>query len=100
MERFERDLENMDRVFRINRPQRATGERIEFDSEDKKDIIQIEGGPDMQALFKHVGKVENGDTYNQAVDKIRNALKGRGNRMAVVHKLFFGMAQANQTFNT
>ena len=99
LERFERYLKNMDRVFRINRPRRATGERIDFDDGDKKDIIQIEGGPDMQDLFEHVGKVVDGNTYNEAVEKIRNALKGRGNRTAAVHKLFSSMAQANQTFD-
>ena len=95
LERFERYLENMDQVFRINRPRRAMGERIKFDDGDKKDIVQIEGRPDMQDLFKHVGKVGDGNTYDQAVEKIWNALKGRGNRTAAVHKLFSSMAQAN-----
>ena len=99
LERFERYLENMDRVFRINRPRRPNGTRIEFDDGDKKDIIQIEGGSEMQDLFKHVGKVMESDTYDQAVEKIRNALKGRGNRTAAVHKLFSNMPQANQTFD-
>ena len=54
----------------------------------------------MQDLFKHVGKVEDGDTYDQAVEKIQNALKERGNQTAAVHKLFSSMAQANQTFDT
>ena len=34
------------------------------------------------------------------MEKICNALKGRGNRTAAMHKLFTSMAQANQTFNT
>ena len=75
------------------------GERIKFDDGDKKDIVQIEGRPDMQDLFKHVGKVGDGYTYDQAVEKIRNTLKGKGNQTVAVHKLFSSMAQANQTFD-
>ena len=43
--------------------------------------------------------MEDGDTCEQAVEKIQNALKGRGNRTAAVHKLFCSMVQANQTFD-
>ena len=46
-----------------------------------------------------MGKLEDGDTCEQAVEKIQNALKGRGNRTAAVHKLFCSMVQANQTFD-
>ena len=40
-------------MFCIKLPRRATGERIDFDDWDK-DIVQIEGGPDMQDLFRHM----------------------------------------------
>ena len=53
----------------------------------------------MQDLFRHVAKVQGGDTYDHAMEKIRNALKGRGNWPVVVHKLFSTMAQANKTFD-
>ena len=43
--------------------------------------------------------MEDGDTCEQAVEKIQNALKGRGNQTAAVHKLFCSMVQANQTFD-
>ena len=43
--------------------------------------------------------MEDGDTCEQAVEKIQNALKGRGNWTAAVHKLFCSMVQANQTFD-
>ena len=46
-----------------------------------------------------MGKLEDGDTCEQAVEKIQNALKGRGNQTAAVHKLFCSMVQANQTFD-
>ena len=37
------------------------GARIEFEDNDKKDIIKIKGGSEMQDPFKHMGKVEDGD---------------------------------------
>ena len=83
LERFKLYLEAMQKVFRLNRRVNpTTGAKVEFDNQDKKDIIQLEGGLDMVDLFKHVGKVLDGDTYDVAMEKIRKALKGRGNRTA------------------
>ena len=48
----------------------------------------LEGGVDIEDLFRHVGKVQDGDTYEQAVKKIREALEKRGSRLAAVYKLF------------
>ena len=63
----------------------ATGDRIEFDNDEKKDLLLVEGGEDMQKLFKYVGKVLDGDTYDQAVGKIGAALKtGYGDNFAAV----------------
>ena len=56
LEMFEKYCESMTRAFRLNRrTDPTTGLRVEFDDTDKKDIIQLEGGGDMQDLFKHVG---------------------------------------------
>ena len=94
LEMFERYCESMTRAFRLNRrTDPTTGARVEFDDTDKKDIIQLEGGLDMQDLFKHVGKVLDEDTYQQAINKIIAALKKRGNRSAAVFKLFTRMNQ-------
>ena len=93
-------LEAIQKAFRLNRRVNpTTGLKVEFDDQDKKDIIQLEGGHDMVDLFKHVGKVQELDTYNEAMEKIRKALKCRGNRTAAVFKLFTGMAQGERTFD-
>ena len=56
LERFELYLEAIEKVFRLNRRVNpTTGTKVEFDNQDKKDIIQLEGGHDMVDLFKHVG---------------------------------------------
>ena len=58
LELFEKYCESMTRAFRLNwRTDLTTGNRVEFDDIDKKDIIQLEGSVDMQDLFKHVGSV-------------------------------------------
>ena len=86
--------DTMTRVFRLRRRiHPTTGEEIDFDEDEKKDLIIVEGGEDMQNLFKHVGKVEDADTYEQAVSKVKEALKKRGNRTAAVFKLFKGLAR-------
>ena len=100
LERFELYLEAMKKAFRLNRRVHpTTGAKVEFDDQDKKDIIQLEGAHDMVDLFKHVGKVQEGDTYDEAIEKIRRALRGRGNRTAAVFKLFTGMAQGGRSFD-
>ena len=101
LELFERYCESMTRTFRLNRrTDPTTGARVEFDDTDKKDIMQLEGGLDMQDLFKHVGKVLDADTYQQAINKIIAALKKRGNRSAAVFKLFTRMNQGGKTFES
>lgn len=101
LERFSDYCEVMARVFRLRRRiHPTTGERINFDDAEKKDLMIVEGGDDMQKLFKHVGLVEDGDTYDQAVNKIKIALKKRGNRTSAVFKLFNGHGQGSQSFES
>ena len=101
LELFERYCESMTGAFRLNRrTDPTTGARVEFDDTDKKTIIKLEGGLDMQDLFKHVGKVLDADTYQQAINKIIAALKKRGNRSAAVFKLFTRMNQGGKTFES
>ena len=99
LELFSDYLEVMKRVFRLRRRiHPTTGERIEFDDEEKKDLILVEGGEDMQKLFKYTGKVEDDDTYDEAVTKIKEALQKRGNRTAAVFKLFNQNPQGSKSF--
>ena len=100
LERFEQYVKAMQMAFGLNRRvDPTTGARVEFDDTDKKNIIQLEGGHDMMDLFEHVGKVKDEDKYEAAIEKIRKALRGRGNRTAAVFKLFTGMPQGQKTFD-
>ena len=84
--------------FPTRRIHPTTGAKIEYDDAEKKDLILVEGGEDMQNLFKHVGLVVDTDTYEEAVEKVRTALKKRGNRTSAVYKLFNGHPQGGQSF--
>ena len=98
MELFEDYLENMVRVFRLSRRiHPTTGAKVEFDDDEKKDMLIVVGGTDMNDLFKHVGKVLEADTY--ATEKIRKGPKGRGNRTYAVFKLFNSHPQGQQSFD-
>ena len=84
LEMFTDYLAKMDKVFRLSRPfNPVTGNKVEWDDKDKKAMLEVEGGEEMQDLFRYVGKVQEGDTYLQEVEKIKAALQGRGNRTRV-----------------
>ena len=101
LETFVKYCVKMERVFRLTRRiNPTTGARVNYDDEEKKDMLRIEGGQDMDDLFEHVGKVVNDDTYEEAVNKIKAALKKQGNRTSAVFKLFNGYPQGKQTFET
>ena len=65
-ERLDRYLENIERLFILNRrinPQ--SGLTVEFTDEEKKNILCMEGGIEMQDMFKHEDKVQNNDSYEE-----------------------------------
>ena len=100
LELFEDYCKKMERMFRLQRRiNPKDGSRIEFDDQERKDFIRIEGGDDMDDLFEHVGKIKDTDTYNDALDKIRTELKKQGNRTSAVFKLFNGHGQGQQSFD-
>ena len=100
LEIFDKYEIQMQRVFRLNRRTNpVTGDRVDFTDGEKKDIMLLEGGVDMEDLFKHVGKVQEDDSYAQAVNKIREALKKRGSRSAAVYKLFSKNPQGSTSFD-
>ena len=66
-ERLDKYLENMERIFLLNRrvnPQ--AGDMVEFDDQEKKSILCMEGGAEIQDLLKHEGRVQDSDTYDEA----------------------------------
>ena len=101
LERFNDYMKTMDMVFSLSkRINPATGTEIEWSDIQKKNILQVEGGPEMRDLFEHVGKVESTDSYQGAMEKIKKALQKRGNRTSAVFKLFNGHKQGKNSFES
>ena len=101
LELFEDYLEKMEKVYRLSRGYNpVTGVKVDWSSEEKKDLLLVEGGNEVNDLFKYVGKVLPGDTYQQAMDKVKVALKKRGNRTSAVFKLFNTHTQGSQSFDS
>ena len=66
----------------------------------KKAILMAVGGQDMVSLFKHVGKVVDGDTFDQAVTKIVEAIRAQTSKAMAKFKLFMGLPQEGAPFST
>ena len=66
----------------------------------KKAMLRSVGGKDMVSLFDHVGKVEDTDTFDQAVTKIEDAIKAQTNKAMAKYKLFMGLPQEGESFST
>jgi hypothetical protein len=101
LENFNKYIKKMDKVFKLTRRRHpTTGAKQDYDDEEKKDMLQVEGGDDMVDLFEHVGKVDDADSYAAAVEKIRTALRKQGSRTAAVFRLFNGHTQGLNTFES
>ena len=57
----------------------------------KKSLIQIWGGDVLMMLFEHVGKVQEKDTFDEAIKKIKEGLKETMNEVFPMYKLFHEM---------
>ena len=65
----------------------------------KKALLMAVGGKYIVTLYDHVGKVLEGDTYDQAVAKIEEAIKAQTKAMSK-DKLFTGLQQEGESFAT
>lgn len=62
-------------------------------------MLRSVGGKDMVFLFDNMGKVEDWDTFEGAVKKIKDAMVKQTNQAMINYKLFTGMAQEGQPFS-
>ena len=63
-----------------------------------KVFLKLIGGAEMKDLFEHVGKVEAEDTFEAAVEKIKNGIKSQTNQATARFKLFQQMPQSGAHF--
>ena len=80
MKVFERYVERIklmnQLVFR-----KADGTPYDPSDGEKKAMLLFKGGDDMKNLFEYVGKVEDSDSFDQAIENIRNGLQKRTNKV-------------------
>ena len=64
LELFTDYLDKMEKVYRLSRGfNPVTGAKVDSTSDEKKDLLLVEGGDEIADLFKYVGKVLPEDTY-------------------------------------
>ena len=100
LERFNDYVEKMEMVFMLaRRINPTTNAKVEFDDAEKKAMLKVEGGDDMMDLFRK-SKAVDGDTYAEAVARIKDSLTAKGNRTSAVFKLFNSNKQGSQSFDS
>ena len=100
LERFNDYVEKMEMVFMLaRRINPTTNAKVEFDDAEKKAMLKVEGGDDMMDLFRK-SKAVDGDTYAEAVARIKDSLTAKGNCTSAVFKLFNSNKQGSQSFNS
>ena len=97
MKVFERYVERIklmnQLVFR-----KADGTAYEPSEAEKKAMLLFKGGDDMKNLFEYVGKVVDGDSFAQAIEKIRTGLQKRTNKVVQRNMLFTDFPQGSKSF--
>ena len=61
-------------------------------------MLRLIGGEDMETLLVHIGLVEEEDTFDQVLEKVRAGIKKQTNQAVARHKLFTQMTQSDKTF--
>ena len=91
LERFEKYIRRAKLIFETTPAQ--------IDSDKKKiAFLQIWGGEEMVSLLEHEGKIADTDSFEEAVEKVRVALKAHINSVYPVYKLFCEMSQSQLKF--
>ena len=98
LSRFTRYVERMKQLFQLVF-RKADGSPYSPSDAERKAMLLFKGGDDMQSLFDHVGKVTDSDSFDQAVAKIENALKGRTNSVVQRNMLLTRYPQGSKTFD-
>ena len=97
LSRFTRYVERMKQLFQLVF-RKADGSPYTPSDAEKKAMLLFRGGDDMQSLFDHVGKVTEADSFDGAVTKIENALRGRTNKVVQRNMLLTRYPQGSKSF--
>jgi len=83
LELFTNYLEKMDKVFMVSRGYNpATGNKVDWTSDEKKAILHVEGGKEVAELFKYVSEAtarQRSSSSSTPTTKVRSRLtRGTG----------------------
>ena len=62
-------------------------------------MFECVGQDEVQVLMEHVGKVEDGDSWDEAKRKIKEAIMKQTKKASAVFKLFMEIPQEEETFS-
>ena len=65
----------------------------------KRALLNAAGGQDMVYLFKHIGKVLEAATFDEAITTICTEITAQTNQAMMRYKLFKDMSKGNQPFS-
>ena len=77
----------------------AEGAQYAPSDAEKKAMLLLKGGQDMKNLFKNVGLVATGDTYDQAITKIKDELAKRTNQVVQRNMLLSNFPLGKKSFD-
>ena len=77
---------------------KADGTAFTPSDREKKAMLLFKGGDDMKNLFQYVGKVDDGDSYDQTVEKIKKGLSDRTNKVVQRNLLLADFPQGTKSF--
>ena len=94
---FERNVERIKLMNKLVFRQ-ADGKPYEPSDAEKKAMLLFKGGDDMKSLFEYVGKVQDDDTFEVSITKIREGLQKRTNKVVQRNMLFTDYPQGSKSF--
>ena len=77
---------------------KSDGSAYQPSDAEKKSMTLLKGGKDMKVLFEHVGEVIATDTFDQAVQKIKDKLTARTNKTVQRNMLLCNNPQGGKSF--
>ena len=97
LKRFNDYIDEMKLMFALVF-RKSDGTAYNPSDEEKKSLTLYKGGVDMRVLFNHVANVLAGDTFDQAVEKVKQKLMERTNKVVQRNMLLSNHPQGTKSF--
>ena len=97
LKRFNEYIEDMKLMFSLVF-RKADGTAYAPSNNEKKSMTLLKGGRDMRVLFTHVANVLDTDTFDEAVEKVKEKLMERTNNVVQRNMLLSNHPQGRKSF--